>query len=201
MTKKGKSEEIKVKADERQKTESGALDRRLAAFFEAPRSPFTSMRRFAEDMERIFGGFGFEPRLSLLERDSFDFEPFSSLAKFTPALEMEEHDGKLIVRADLPGMEKDDIDVEITDGQLTIRGERKSEMEEAKEGFFRTERSYGKFFRRLPLPASVETKDATAKFANGVLEISMSAPTGVTNSRKVEIGEGKEISEAASSGA
>jgi len=175
----------------------------LARGFRNRRDPFKMMRYFTEDMENMLDAFGFGrrmPRLTLFERDPFDFKHFEMMADFSPEVEMEERDGKLIVRADLPGMEMDDIDVEITDRELIIRGERKSESEEEKEGFFRSERSYGKFYRRLPIPESVETQDAKAYFANGVLEITMTAPKGVSSARKLEITGGEKMSHAAVSG-
>jgi len=74
---------------------------------------------------------------------------------------MFEKDHRLITKIDLPGMKKDDVKVEITDGQLAISGERKSEAEEQGEAFHRCERDYGSFYRRVPLPARPDTKAHT----------------------------------------
>jgi len=204
MRKKATATNVEVKtkkAEEKavEKTAKTAVEPRV----ERPRGPFTLMRRFAEDMEDMFGGFRLEktfPAMSLFERDPFDLWNTDFFNDFSPPVEMFEKDGKLIVRTDLPGLEKDDIDVEITDRLLTIKGERKNEFEEEKEGFFRTERSYGNFFRQVALPASIKTEDAHAMFKNGVLEITMLAPKGVLNKKKLEITEGEAKSKAVASG-
>ena len=147
-------------------------------------SPFSFMRRFSEEMDRLFGdmslgrglasGFG---RLANLE-DSM----------WSPQVEAFEREGKLIVRADLPGLTKDDIDVTITDDVITIRGERRQEREEKAEGFYRSERSYGSFYRAIPLPGGVKSEEANATFRDGVLEISLPAPAREPRSRRIEIG-------------
>jgi HSP20 family protein len=77
---------------------------------------------------------------------------------------------------DLPGLKRDDVKVELTEGLLTISGERKEEKEEKREGYYRSERSYGSFFRQIPLPEGAKTDTAKAEFNDGVLEITMQAP-------------------------
>ena len=89
---------------------------------------------------------------------------------------MFKRDGELVVRADLPGLTKDDVKVEVADGGITIEGERRSQQEERREGFYHSERRYGKFYRRLPLPEGVTAQEANATFRDGVLEITMEAP-------------------------
>ena len=142
-------------------------------------SPFTFMRRFSEEMDRLFEDFGIE-RGWLAPRFERDFFPntFGSLEQsaWSPQIEVFEREGKFIVRADLPGMTKDDVKVEVTDDAITLSGERRQEHEEKREGFYRSERSYGSFYRQIPLPEGVRADDATATFQNGVLEISMQAP-------------------------
>jgi HSP20 family protein len=94
-----------------------------------------------------------------------------------PAVEVLERDGQLVVRADVPGLEPDQIRVELQDGQLVISGERTQEREEREEGgIYRTERSYGSFRRVIALPEGVDLDRATANFENGVLEVTMPAP-------------------------
>lgn len=142
-------------------------------------SPFTMMRRFMEEMDQYMGqgrqGRGGEGRAVA---DS-DF--------FSPAVEMFERGGNLVVRADLPGLTKDDVHVEVTDDALTIAGERRSEHEEQQGGVFRSERSYGTFHRQFPLPEGVNTDQITANFKDGVLEISMPAPQRQTRGRHIDI--------------
>jgi len=135
-------------------------------------TPFTLMKRFSEEMENLFEDFGFDRTwLTPLTQGT-------NLAQglWHPQVEMFERGKEIVVRADLPGLTKDDVKVEITDEGITIEGERKNENEVKGEAYYRTERSYGKFSRRLPLPDGVNPEDADATFHNGVLEVTMPAP-------------------------
>lgn len=82
----------------------------------------------------------------------------------------------LVVSADLPGLKKEDVNVEIREDQLIRQGERRSETATEREGYYRSERSYGKFFRAIPLPPGVDPAQADAQFRDGVLEIRMPMP-------------------------
>jgi HSP20 family protein len=142
-------------------------------------TPFAFMKRFGEEMDRMFEDFGFgRGWLAPV------FKGDLGEGLWSPQIEMLERDGQLIVRADLPGLTKDDVKVELSNDAITIEGERKGEREEKGEGYYRSERSYGKFYRRLPVPEGVDVKDANATFRNGVLEISMSAPKRVSQKTK-----------------
>lgn len=134
-------------------------------------TPFEFMRRFGEEMDKLFGDFDFG-RGWLPPAIVRSAGP----GLWAPQIEMFEQDGQLIVRADLPGLTKDDVNVEIDNDAIIIEGERRSEQKENREGFYRTERSYGKFYRRVPLPEGVEPENANATFREGVLEITMDAP-------------------------
>lgn len=128
------------------------------------------MRRFTGDPEGWFGG----------------------SATWRPNIEAFQRGNEFVVRADLPGIEKDDVTVEIADEALTIHGERREEREEEREGFYRSERSYGTFYRSVPLPQGALADTAQANFKNGVLEVTVEAPpTSVSRGRKLEIGEGR----------
>jgi len=94
----------------------------------------------------------------------------------------------LIVRADLPGLSKDDVKIHITDDQLIIEGERRQEREENEGGFYRSERSYGSFYRSIPLPEGVSDEDVKASFRDGVLEITMPVSKREQRHRQIEIG-------------
>jgi len=150
-------------------------------------SPFSLVNRLREEMDRLFEDFGFDTNL-------FSIDPGRGLRRSTfdwsPQIESFERDGKLVVRADLPGMSKDDINVDIEDDQIVIRGERHNERQENKEGFYHTERSYGSFYRTLPLPPGVDANQADARFNNGVLEITMLMPEQKRNAKRLEITEG-----------
>ena len=143
-------------------------------------SPFSLMRRFAEDMDRVFEGFGIPSRTGRTT-------PWFETNQYLLEIDMFERDGKLVVRADLPGMSKDDIKVEITDSAISIEGERKYEHEADEGGVYRSELAYGHFRREIPLPEGVKTDSATARFKDGVLEISLDASQMSKNRRRVQI--------------
>jgi HSP20 family protein len=94
-------------------------------------------------------------------------------AAFVPALEVLEKENTLFVKADLPGMKKEDVKVEVTAEGLAIHGERKEEKEEKNDGYFRTERMYGAFHRFVPLPEGALLDKAAAQFKDGVLEVTV----------------------------
>jgi HSP20 family protein len=90
-----------------------------------------------------------------------------------------------VVRAELPGVKQEDVKVELSDEGLLIEGERKHESQEVGEGFFRSERSYGRFWRQVPLPQELlKTEDARAEFRDGVLEVSLPMPAGGVSRRR-----------------
>ncbi|MGI9067818.1 MAG: Hsp20/alpha crystallin family protein [Pyrinomonadaceae bacterium] len=152
-------------------------------------NPFGLMRRFTKDMERLFEDFQGNRFPSFF---TTDFAPFSTefeKVAWAPQIEVLRNDGQLMVRADLPGLKKEDVKVELTNDMLTISGERKEENEEKREGFYRSERSYGSFCRQIPLPDGVKTETANATFSNGVLEITMPAPKMEPQARNLEIKE------------
>jgi HSP20 family protein len=139
--------------------------------------------------------------LSLTPLDMFLMNPFSLFRRMTegllppvlsedeaspaiawlPRLETFERDGKYHILADLPGLSPKDVRVEAEEGALVIQGERKVEHESTDGGVRRSERQFGYFFRRIPLPEGVDPEQAKARFQDGVLEITMPAPN-----RKVE---------------
>src|SRR5262245_44784974 len=109
-------------------------------------SPFGMMRRFVDEMDRMFEGVGFPS----MERS------WTTAERFSPEIDIFERDGKLVLRADLPGLTKDDVKVDITEDAVILEGERKFEHEERDEGLYRSERSYGHFRRQIPLPEGVK---------------------------------------------
>ena len=139
-------------------------------------SPFTTVRRMMEDMDRLFGVSGWGD----LGLTSFEDESrgVGELANWNPQVEVFQRDENLVVRADLPGLESKDVNVEIDDRSIIIKGERKTEHEEKneKEGYFHSERSYGSFERRIPLPPGIDRSACDATFQNGVLEVTLKLP-------------------------
>jgi HSP20 family protein len=146
--------------------------------------PFEVMRRFGDELNDVFADFG-------SWRDwPVPFWGFRSTTGFEPRVDVFERDKKLVVRADVPGLDPKELKVEITEEALTLEGERKEEKEERHEGVYRSERSYGHFVRRIPLPEGVEADKAEASFRNGVLEVTMPAPAlPETHARRLEIKE------------
>jgi HSP20 family protein len=144
-----------------EKKEMKPVLREMEPFFS---NPFRLMNRFSDEMDRMFEHFGFRPRL---------FEPLPSTALWAPDIEIVEKPNQLLVRADLPGLTKDDVKVNLTDDLLTLEGERKEEKETKREGYYRSERNYGAFYRSIPLPEGVRTDKVDATFKNGVLEVTL----------------------------
>lgn len=159
-------------------------------------TPFTFMRRFATDMERLFDEFEGFRFPTLFTREFLPFTTEFEQVGWVPEIEVQRKNGEFIVRTDLPGMKKENVTVEITENVLTISGERKSETEEKHEGFYRTERSYGNFYRQILLPEGTKTDTAMAEFKDGVLEITMQAPKREPLMRRLEIKPGEETAKA-----
>jgi HSP20 family protein len=109
--------------------------------------------------------------------------------RWVPAMDLVETDDHLVLRADLPGLKRDDVDIEVKDGVLTISGERKAEQEERSEGFYRVERAFGSFSRSLTLPDGVDAQQVSADFTDGVLEVRIPKPEE-TKPVRVAIGAG-----------
>jgi len=156
-----------------------------------PISPFRFFRHFAEDMERLFEDFDGFRFPALFGKEFSPFRKEFEQVDWIPKVEVLQHNGELIVRADLPGLTKDDVKVEITEEALTLSGERKEEKEEKREGYYRSERTYGSFYRRIPLPQGANIDKAVATFKNGVLEITMQVPKIEPRTRRLEIKEGE----------
>ena len=137
-------------------------------------SPFSLMRRMRDEVDRLFDNAGFGGR-----------------GAEWPQVEAFQRGNEFVVRADLPGTNKDDINVELNDDSLTISGERRHEEKEEREGFYRSERSYGSFHRTIPLPEGAIAESANAQFKDGVLEITMQAPPAAARGRRLEVKEAK----------
>ena len=149
--------------------------------------PFALLRQMTSELDRAFEGWpSFRwPSLGL-------FAVPESTA-WSPKIDVFERDGRLVTRVDLPGMKKEDVSVEVTDGHLTLAGERKREAEEKKNDYYRLEREYGSFHRTVPLPEGVKIEDVKATFAEGVLEVSVPLPARPeAKVRKVQIDAPKE---------
>ena len=100
----------------------------------------------------------------------------SGVQRWVPAMDLTEADDHFVLLADLPGLGEDDVAIEIQDNTLTISGERKSEHEERQRGWYRLERSFGRFSRSLTLPEGVDAGAVQAEFDKGVLEVRIPKP-------------------------
>jgi HSP20 family protein len=156
-------------------------------------SPFELIRQFTQEIEQLSdestasGSAAMQRGTAgnIQQRGGADLAP----EFFAPQVDVVERDGQLVIRADLPGVNKDDVRVEVTDDSVIIEGERRYEHEENQEGVYRVERSFGRFLRQIPLPEGVKAENATATFRNGVLEITMPAPQAASRNRRLEISE------------
>jgi HSP20 family protein len=138
-------------------------------------SPFSMMRRLSEEMDRAFSsGSG-------LRRWAGDESTWS------PAVEVRERNGNVEISAELPGLNKEDVKVECTDEGVQIEGEKKRESTSEEGGIHRTERSYGHFYRMIPLPEGANADKATAEFKNGVLQVRVPIDESKRKSRRLQI--------------
>ena len=154
-----------------------------------------SLRSFSSDIDRLFEEF---LDFSGLGRNLL--APFGNSglmprgvgpigrSLWSPDIEVFERGGQLVVRADLPGLNRGDVKVDIIDDSLIIQGERRQESERDEEGYYRSERSYGSFYRSIPLPEGTNDEDVKASFRDGVLEVTMPVPK--QRGRRIEVGEG-----------
>jgi HSP20 family protein len=108
--------------------------------------------------------------------DAFFGQGASASRRWVPAMDLVETEDHLVLKADLPGLGSDDVEIEIKDGVLTVSGERRADHEEKSEGYFRVERSFGRFSRSLTLPKGVEADSVAAEFDDGVLEVRIPKP-------------------------
>jgi HSP20 family protein len=157
-------------AEERKEERSLPVRReeRIPSLFEeAWESPLSLMRRMREDIDRMLSGFGL-PSLRFPE-----FMTFETPRVITPAVDVWETEDEVKVRADLPGVEPDDIEIFTTEDSITLRGEVRREREEKEKGYYRAERRYGRFERILPLPVEIKPNEAKATFKHGTIEITL----------------------------
>jgi|PlaIllAssembly_1097288.scaffolds.fasta_scaffold05637_2 HSP20 family protein len=130
-------------------------------------NPWNELVSLRERMNRMFEDSLFRP-----ERH----EDGVGLGAWSPAVDMFEKDDKFVIKAELPGLDKKDVNVDLQNGVLTLKGERKHESEVKEENFYRREMSYGKFMRSFRLPADVDADKIRAEFQNGLLTVEVPKP-------------------------
>ena len=136
--------------------------------------PFAMIQRLSEEMDRAFtSGFGMRGA--------------GARGDWAPAVEVRERNGNLEVTAELPGLKKEDVKLECTDEGLVIEGEKRQEREEKEHGFHRSERSYGYFYRLIPLPTGAEPDKAKAEFKDGLLQVKIPVADNKRQHRSIPI--------------
>jgi HSP20 family protein len=143
--------------------------------------PVREIGTIQNEMNRLFNSF--------FEAPTQGGNGGGALRRWIPAMDLVETDDDFVLRADLPGLGEDDVNIELEDNVLTISGERKAEHEERKEGYYRVERSSGSFTRSLTLPEGVDPDAVKASFERGVLEVRVPKPEA-KKPRKVAISVG-----------
>lgn len=133
-----------------------------------PFRPFALFDDLRTELERFFE----RPRLPFTPR----FRTFEKELTWAPKIDAYEKEGELVVRADLPGMKKENFHVSFEESDLILQGERKESTEVKEESYYRAECSYGSFYRRLPLAFVVDPEKVVAKFTDGVLEVHIPMP-------------------------
>jgi HSP20 family protein len=155
-------------------------------------SPFAIMRQGLDEMDRWWSQLGWSRGWTSPSSGRGILSQMSQMGQqlgdWAPAIEAFQRGSDFVVRAEVPGMNRQDLNVEVGDDSLTIRGERRHEHEDDREGVFWSERSYGSFTRVIPLPPGTITDSAKASFNNGVLEVVMQAPSAdARRGRRIDI--------------
>jgi HSP20 family protein len=141
------------------KEDAMAIERWRPRWGISPWRPFRELEEWERRFDDLFG----RPlwRLPVEERG------------WMPAVDVFEKEDRFVVKAELPGMKEEDIDVSVVGDTLSIRGEKKTETEIKEEDYYRCERSYGSFYRSIPLPSNVDANKIEASFEDGVLEVAL----------------------------
>jgi HSP20 family protein len=157
-------------------------------------SPFRGFYDMQSEMNRMFDEvFG-----SLARRDGR--QQGEDPTRWAPALDVLQEDGDIIVRAELPGVKLEDVDITLQNGVLTISGERRAEEQREGSGYYVRERRYGSFRRSMTLPQGVDESKISARFDGGVLEVRVSGAAAVQEPRRIQIEGGDESSGNGTSG-
>jgi len=151
-------------------------------------NPFAMMRQLSREMDQLMDSF-FERGFGSLLRDTGAREDeWQQRTLWSPQIDVQQRNDSVIVRADLPGVSKDDVEIEIEGDALVISGQRREEREEGgdDQGYRLVERSYGSFYRTVPLPQGTNTDDIKATMRDGVLTITLPL-SEETRPRRIEI--------------
>ncbi len=136
----------------------------LPSIWKRDDNPVYSLQK---EMNTIFDDFFKRSDLMPFEREPKRFGTFS------PSVDVKDNSKDVTIKAELPGMDEKDIEVSLTEGAITIKGEKKEEKEDKGKNYYRMERSYGSFSRTIPLPTGIDSEKASAVFKKGVLTITI----------------------------
>jgi HSP20 family protein len=161
---------------------SGAMASRPGARDPWLASHFDFMSHFMREMSRMFEGFPGSVGQNY------------SLSRWPP-IEVLERDDRVVVRAEMPGMRREDVRVRVEHDSLVIEGERKGDREVRHEGYYESEWSYGRFSRRVTLPAQVDPERVNARYDNGILEITLDLPARARREIPITGSEAREMRE------
>jgi HSP20 family protein len=145
-------------------------------------NPFGMMRSMMDQMDRLFEDFtgtslGRQRSTSAPSALQGTGGGYGTTSLWYPQIEVSERGNNLVVCADLPGMKKEDVQLEVHEDHLVLQGERRNEASQNQGGLYRTERSYGSFYRAIPLPDGVDPDQVKATFKDGVLEVTVPVPS------------------------
>ena len=154
-------------------------------------NPFQVFRRINDEMDRWFdravNGYPSQQGDSMQSVQ----QQFNRPGTWSPRIEAFQRGDEFIVRAELPGLKKEDVRVNVTEDSIVIEGERRDEFENTHGDVYHSERSYGSFYREIPLPEGAISENTSASFKNGVLEVKLQAPPSeVRRGRSIDINEG-----------
>jgi HSP20 family protein len=157
-------------------------------------NPFGMMRSMMDQMDRLLEDFtgtslGRNRSMSMPSALQGTGVGYGTTSLWYPQIEVSEKQGNLVVCADLPGIKKEDVQLEVHDDYLVLQGERRNEQSQNEGGLYRTERSYGSFYRTIPLPDGVNPDQVRANFKDGVLEVTVPMPNRQQQAqgRRIEI--------------
>lgn len=144
-------------------------------------SPYRGFRDVRSEMEQVFD----EMFNGLARRPGQGAR--SQVSEWSPAMDVLDQDGDIVIRAELPGVKLEDVDITLQDGVLTISGEHKVEDERERGGYYVRERRQGTFRRSMTLPEGVDESKVHARFENGILEVTVEGAAAVREPKRIEI--------------
>ena len=147
-------------------------------------SPLRGSRGFWDplsEMNRVLD------QMSSAPRRGQEGERVRELGEWVPSIDVLSKDGDLVVRAELPGVKQEDVDITLHERVLTLSGERKAEQEEERGGYYVRERRYGSFSRSLTLPEGIDESKVHARYEDGVLEVTVEGAAAVREPKRIQI--------------